>query len=524
MSMKRWCWTLVPEQIEEELRETPAWNRRALARRYLQLTLTTLDQIPPILRSHRNAFRRAVAALEGRRVAIDEQPGPKPALRRKEKVARRALVAALVFDFFVSLAIAIVVFKLRPLIAIMFGVLFTGALGILAKAVAGILVNYERLQHWVRLLIAVAVGAFVVTVVSVVVLYLARNGVLPLSVLGAVTPALTVTMALLAGSFSALADIYAYPRELFEEVQRLEHFRAELLSLKGQLENVAGDDPDPRAEGLPAESPKRPSGSPRRSNGRWLPGGVASALLIGTLALSVSRTATAEEMTSVRCLQILNDASNTGDQTADAERVVRTVADGLGALTEGLGNPRELVICHFTSAETIWRTGRVFELPRADDYSRVPEANLPGFEFARGIERDRSRLEERERDRPILAQARQALLERPAGPVTRSCTTDALNRAVELPVTNVALVITDGENFLCPTRPSGGSVQAAVAVVLTPRNDGPELHQRMEERRQRIVRGFPGVLVVESYRITGPESLRELGQEIRRLAERRIAR
>jgi len=499
------------DKIQLDLDEASPARRRSIVKRYAPAVQAALKAVPQRLRSEKHNWRRVVSDLEGRVLSPDDEPVYKPAYRRKELAARWALVASVVFDLVIGVMISITIFQMSVRWALLAGLIMTLVIAMLAKGLASLAVHYEHLGRWIRHLLGAAGVAFILIMAAIVVFYLVRSGLLPMLLVGLVTPAMVVACALQAGAFSALGDIFAHPRELEEGVRCLEIQQAALQALDEELR-----------EGATAsvrEDEEEPAGSPRprrHGNGRFINGATRAlsiALLFACVWCGTGHTADPR-------LNILSDNTNTGEMGSEAGRLNQLLSEHIDVFVDELGDVTSVSLIRWSDAQSIWQAGQLFEFPRIASRHSMGEAKLPFFEAARKAEEEDRRKQERQARIPVFRRIGHGLLAPTLGPISRSCVSDALNRAGELPGTDFVLVTSDLANFRCPTKPCPSPSGPVIGIVEIPRREA-ELRDRMLERRKAIEKAYPGVLVIESYKLTDAASLRSFGRSMKEAADRR---
>ena len=503
------------DKIRLDLEEASLARRRSIAKRVWPLVQAGLKAIPQLLRVARNAWRRAVSDMEGRVISAEDEPIYKPAYRRKEVAARWALVASIIFDLVIGIVISISVFQMPLRWAVLAGLVLTLTVAFLAKGLAALAVHYEHLGRWTRQLLSAAGFAFVLIMLALVVVYLTRSGLLPMGVVGFIVPALVVACAVQAGAFSALADIFAHPNELAKEVRQLEVRHAELQALQEELsEAIEGPHRGNGAEHLDT--------APRRASGRFVPGaarGLGMLILLSAFSFGAAR---ADNEVPGR-VTILADVSDTGDMSPEAARINCLLANHLGAFVDGLGDVGGVTVVRWSDAASVWQSGQSFEFPRLPARHALGEEQLAFFAQARQAEEERRREQELKVRSTALRQVGDTLLAPLQTRPSSSCIHDALNRAAELPASDYVLVTSDLASFRCPTKPRPNAAGPVIGIIQIPRREG-QVRERMLERRRAIERAYPGVLVLESYRLTDVGSLCVFGRMLRETASRRRGR
>lgn len=512
----RWNPDISPDGIRQELTEAPDYDRHRIIRRNQPLIDAALVRIPALQRPLRLAFRRAVEALESRTVAVDEQPGLKHAFRLKEVGALFGFYGCLGFELGVGILISMQVLAMGVLPAVLFGTAITAFVALQAKAVAANAVDFERLARWRKWLVGTGAVAFAASLAMLGLFAAARNGILPAWVISATTPLLPIILGVGSTAFAALANVYAYPRQLYEEIERLEAIRVGLHAVRLELDAETSGAIDGR-KGSDAKSAVR-VGRRRQPNGR---AAALMALAVVTLLHGAAGPTASIAAVGERRLYLMPDVTSTGEQSDEEARIRRLLGASIEQLCEALGGIDEVVLLPWSDGESLWRAGELFTIPKPQQVEHLGEARIDFFRPAFDREEELAREQALLARRPVYQRIARSLLASPARPASRSCVSEALNRAASLPTGTFAVIPTDLADFRCPAEPRPGTKGAApvVCVVVVPRRERDQ-GTRTRERRETFASRYPDLLFVDSFDLTGPSSLMELAEQMRRHASR----
>jgi hypothetical protein len=511
--------------MRDEIEAAPSWFRPALARQFLPSIERALREIPTRVRLLSAEYRRIARGLDGLRLPPDALPRVRPSDVRKARAAQIGFFVSVGLELIFGISIPILAFHVRVILALVIGLVFTLGLALLSKSVAGVLVDQDRANWWLRRLSVAVLAGWAATVISIVAVYLARNAVIPLWVLGVATPFLAAALTIQTAAYAAIWHLHSLPADIAREVGHLTDTRPALEGLRDDLVQIAhGRDVSRGGLGEEEESHRsngHAAGRLRR-NGRGTRIGTLTAyLLLWGLLLTGGSSARAEhaDQPGIHRLVLMLDVSDSGEDTEEASRVRQLVADALPQFMKSLGDISEVRVLRWSDAASVWSAGTGFALPRTQRVDPDGEGAMDYFRFAA----DRAAGRERERaaalQAPVVAAASRMVREPPGRGAVRSCVFEALARAAAFPGGDAVVVVTDFEPHACPSRPQIASAGAVVAVIVVPQRRGVQTGVRTLDRTRDVVRFLPDAIVEASYSIDCSEALSRLAERLRDRAQ-----
>ncbi len=503
------------DRVRDMLEDLVGRARRAFAERTLPLVDAELAEIDNLLRPLAQAFRRACSSLEDTELPHDAVPALRPGVEIKQRAAVIGHYAAMGLDFALGLAISRLAFMLSWIWSVGFG-LFLCALALLSRLVASVILDRRRPARHVGLALRLGVASWLVLLTALLAVYLVRTAVLGVGLLGILMPVVWMAFLGQSVSFAVLVEAFSFPGQTYERYRTLIVRRAELEGLRALLvtELDSGDPPQPAGvQPSPPRGPVSPdigcTASHSTGSRKWAAGARGFVALVGSLLLATTAHAEAVPRDSITRVVIALDESPGAEDTQEFLRVRQAVADGLTELPRVLPHLRSFEVLHWSDATTVWAAGRLFALPRQERI--VPlEAALALFEQALLRQRTEDAVRDRALQSPVLEDVRRELLSRPGGRATQSCVTQLVARAFEAPANELWIVVSDLEDFRCPMPAAYARGGAQVRVVAVPQRQGAETRQSVAERIERLQRRFPEVVIVPSWEIDDPSSLRSL--------------
>lgn len=493
--------------VRDQLEDLAAPFRQKFARQVLPRIEAELKLIEQHFRPVVQAFRRTSASLENAEIPPDAAPTLRPALRIKHAAATLGHWFAIGLDLLVGLGISRLAFRLSWGWSIAIGLLFV-ALAVLSRVAASIFLDRSRPARFVGIAIrGVGIG-WLVILVCFLALYLVRNGVLDIGLLGVATPLLWLGFLAQSVGFGVLVEAFGYPVRLFEEYQRLLARRAELDSLRALL--IAETAPGGRTKRVRRsaqsnDTPVRPNAGSRNGRSR-----VAAALALIALAwlplLHGGPVMAAANGSPIVRVVLAPDESPDEEVTAEYSRIRQLLAGSVDHIVGALGHVEEIQVLRWSDTESVWSAGRVFALPR-DRLDLPAEAGIAPFAHALAVREAKAAAGRRAACAGVVEHVRQELLSPPARDATQSCTTQLLARAAEAPHGQLWIVVTDLRDVRCHTPQEIEAKGASILVVAIPQREGPATRERLEERMARVRALFPQAEVLPSWQVDGGSSL-----------------
>lgn len=508
--------------VRDLLEDLDGRARRAFAKRTLPLVDAELAEIDNLLRPIAQAFRRACSSLEDTELPADAAPALRPSVEVKQRAAVIGHYAAMGLDFALGLAISRLAFMLSWMWSIGFG-LFLCALAMLSRLVASVLLDRRRPAKHVGLALRLGVASWVVLLTALLAVYLVRTGVLGVGLLGILIPVVWLAFLAQSVSFAVLVEAFSFPGQTYERHRTLVVRKAELAAIRDLLEAELPSDEDgdapsgvPRAP-APGDTPISRAGyaaiRPRGRSATRASRMLGLVTVVGALALCAPTHAGPSSVGSVSRVVVALDESPGTEDTQEFLRVRRALADGLAELTATIPHLTSIGVLHWSDAATVWAAEKLFVLPRQKRI--VPlEAGLALFEQALSRQHTEDAARDRALQSSVLEEVRRELLSRSGGRATQSCVTQLVARAVESPANELWLVLSDLQDYNCPTHAECAPGGAQVCAIAIPQRQGAETRQRVAERTERLRKLLPEVVVVPSWEVDDPESVCRLALQL----------